>query len=789
MTTPSFPYFLRDAPPAANPFFQPIALLHGRVVSGGRPLWDVRGKTIEDVDADSFEVLGERFFRDRHRIYVRAPLAGTDHVYFYGIDDADLATFQVLNRCYAKDARRAYYVTQKSIASASITAFRVIPCEIRTLAGKREDHKYACDAEHVYYAGRPLREADPATFTQWGESRYFADKAHLWFDNQRIEGADRSSFIVYDEDDSAGDAATDRFRPYWAGTPRFDAGARELWGDYFPAHPELRDYWWHAEQERAASAPPRRALGDGYAGDGRRIYLRDIPLEGLDAPSFRNLGHSFCCDRNGMYSFVCDESGSLEGGELPKGDPATLAALGFGYFKDKNNGYHRLWNNPAVPFEADTATLIALSERFAKDRNAVYFDTTPQRDIDAATAVALNSRYVRDKQAVFYFNRRITAPIDPASCVAIDERVIRDAQGSLVMEAVPVGPPVDGRTLTFLNRNFARDRRAVYLVGPGIGFRELAAVDKDSFAATADGNAWDKHRRYDAEAMTDEILLARHDATRSGKIVPLPEPPAGWFDYAYAVLMDGTLALIRAATAEPKPWNGGRARLSVFDGHVESQAIEVPLGVMPMVDRLADGRWLVAAGRAGKGERNARLFTAEGRAAGAFVMGDAIAHIRCAADGTIWAGYFDEGGIARFAADGRVLWEADAQGQGSLAMDCYALALDGNTLWSCLYPGFPIIRIEEGAARHWSSSSESGVAALAIDGDHVLLAGGYGDGAGRITLLRLEEKQARRLGHLRFQPPASTATLVQGQGAMLHIVGSGRWQRLDVATVCAALRA
>lgn len=40
-----------------------------------------------------------------------------------------------------------------------------------------------------------------------------------------------------------------------------------------------------------------------------------------------------------------------------------------------------------------------------------------------------------------------------------------------------------------------------------------------------------------AAAMNDEISM--------GGSIPLPAPPAGWFDYDYAVLWNGDLALAR----------------------------------------------------------------------------------------------------------------------------------------------------------------------------------------------------------------------------------------------------
>jgi len=153
----------------------------------------------------------------------------------------------------------------------------------------------------------------------------------------------------------------------------------------------------------------------------------------------------------------------------------------------------------------------------------------------------------------------------------------------------------------------------------------------------------------------------------------------------------------------------------MFDGSVESGVIEVPAGLWPKVDRLADGRWLVASST--PDGNNACLYAADGTPVGSFAMGDGIAHVCCAPDGTIWVGYFDEGvfagpnrdgswpvsssGIARFGPNGDVVWKFNCEERADLSIDdCYALALDGNTLWCCPYTGFPIVRVKGDVVDH-----------------------------------------------------------------------------------------
>lgn len=316
--------------------------------------------------------------------------------------------------------------------------------------------------------------------------------------------------------------------------------------------------------------------------------------------------------------------------------------------------------------------------------------------------------------------------------------------------------------------------------------------------------------------MNDELAL--------GTTTLLPAPPAGWFDYGYALLWDGSLALVRTDRdirteygRWQDRWQGGdlharqpnlrdaRLRLSKFDGAVETGAITAPAGHWPKVDCLADGRWLVVKGRAAPKESNARLYAVDGTPAGAFAIGDGINHIRCAPDGTIWVGYFDEGvfclpdkdggwpvsssGIARFGPDGGVLWRFNGEERADLFIaDCYSLALDGNTAWCCPYTDFPIVRVKDGVVDRWRNDV-AGARAIAADGDYVLLAGGCNDNSDRIAVLRLDSDRARQVGEWRCRlPERNAAHLLQGQGEILHIAGQGRWTKLSLATIRATLK-
>lgn len=299
--------------------------------------------------------------------------------------------------------------------------------------------------------------------------------------------------------------------------------------------------------------------------------------------------------------------------------------------------------------------------------------------------------------------------------------------------------------------------------------------------------------------------------------VALPTVPLGWFDYRYYVLSDGALAILRTQRdidADYRRWWekaqratfprrmpdlwAGSARLSTLTDSGESAPINIPLVRYPEIDRLSDGRWLLASSRSSDVKRsglvleNGSVLEKDGRLSHSFPLGDGIEHVRCAPDGTIWVGYFDEGifgsslgsgGIVRFNAHGQSLWSYNDQGRNgdSFIDDCYALALSGDELWSCFYSAFPIVRVKDGKETSWANSV-SGAKAIAVDGSFVLLAGGYGADANRVTLLKLAEGEAQPLGSYE-QPGLENAALMSGRSSAIHVVSNGTWTRITVEEV------
>jgi hypothetical protein len=290
---------------------------------------------------------------------------------------------------------------------------------------------------------------------------------------------------------------------------------------------------------------------------------------------------------------------------------------------------------------------------------------------------------------------------------------------------------------------------------------------------------------------------------------PLPSAPEGWFVYQYHLLSDGRLAVLwidHDVRTEYRKWWSRRQELNssekmpdFWDGKAqvvlitESGAFEpisIPLVRNLIIDRFSDGRWLITSSRAGSSEINAWILKKDGQPIRSFALGDGIEYVRCAQDGTIWVGYFDEGifggsvasgGLVQFDDCGRPLWSYNDEGGGrqSFVGDCYALTLDGNAIWTCFYTDFPIVCLKGGHETLWTNKV-IGSRALAVDGEFVLLAGGYEADAGRLALLRLAQGEAKLIGAFTC-PEFENADLLAGHASTIHFVKNELWTRISVS--------
>jgi len=231
----------------------------------------------------------------------------------------------------------------------------------------------------------------------------------------------------------------------------------------------------------------------------------------------------------------------------------------------------------------------------------------------------------------------------------------------------------------------------------------------------------------------------------------------------------------------------------------------------PKVVTFPGGRSVVASTRCrrlrdGSHELNGNVYGADGSVEARFCLGDAIKHLQIDASGRIWAGYSDEGvfgnygwgplfgdatpigaaGLVCFDRNGSCMWEyKEPQGFDHL-IDCYALNCADEAVWVCCYIDFPIIRIDsEFRVTAWHSDL-SGPREMAVDGDRLLVYGGYMDNANDCWLVKLGDSAAERILPVQLRLPNGVGldnAAVVGRGRFLHVLIDDFWYRFAVPPI------
>lgn len=332
---------------------------------------------------------------------------------------------------------------------------------------------------------------------------------------------------------------------------------------------------------------------------------------------------------------------------------------------------------------------------------------------------------------------------------------------------------------------------------------------------------------------------ALQEARPLAAVSRLPPLPSGWQGLRYVPLADGCLAVlatdvdlagehrrIQAAAQTLLPPHPparlselsaiGNARIwSIAAGGSWVPGPSFPLETpFPHFDRFGDGRWLVVATRT-RGDPNARVLGPDGALLARRMLGDGVEHVAIDGDHRIWVGWFDEGifgnenwllpghgrppsnnGIGCFADTGDLVPLPDWPAEAGWVVDCYALAIADGAVWVCPYTDFPLVRFMPGEPCRWWRSEITGPNAIAIDGCHALLAGGYTADANRLALVALDRSGEDRKVSIvstwalplrrlpppqnRWSPVWNRPDLLAGRGDMIHLVDDGVWYRWRV---------
>jgi hypothetical protein len=239
---------------------------------------------------------------------------------------------------------------------------------------------------------------------------------------------------------------------------------------------------------------------------------------------------------------------------------------------------------------------------------------------------------------------------------------------------------------------------------------------------------------------------------------------------------------------------------------VERFSIPDAIASLPRIQLLSSDEIVLVSCRVYAGEGpNAWTYATGGIGTGSFLLGDGIQDVQADGDGRLWVSFFDEGVFGNFGwgpmpgepapmgatglvcvdERGEVLYRyAPPESVGPID-DCYALNVTGSSTWAYYYSGFPLVEVDESAGVRAWKTPVSGARALAIDGDRVLLAGGYPPDRDRVVLGRLGEDRLEPEWEGRLVDADGTpfTGALRGRGTSLHALIGTRWMTVDVDDV------
>ena len=150
-------------------------------------------------------------------------------------------------------------------------------------------------------------------------------------------------------------------------------------------------------------------------------------------------------------------------------------------------------------------------------------------------------------------------------------------------------------------------------------------------------------------------------------------------------------------------WTGEEGALkavaSFEHGFSNSEDMDQVAYRWPIVQRFADGRWLIVESRvSGKG-KNATILSSSFAKLAEFHVGDAVEHVYVDQKDRIWIGYFDESGgegLIRYSAQGGMIYSFN-QSSGMNILDLYAMTADSRgEIFICPYTDFYLAHISDG---------------------------------------------------------------------------------------------
>lgn len=441
------------------------------------------GSSIINLDPVTFQIISTStlIVKDKKSVYYVSIFGGANGpgVNLEPLNDVDSATFKLISDNFARDKNGVYFFIDRhefrlsKLQSADQKTFQVLPGLV-SYGGESGYGFFSKDAQHVYLGSTVIAGADPTSFAPiilpndnlLQYSMYSKDKNFVYVGTKRLEGADLATFQLLTPNIWwAVGLAKDNNKVYgnsvFGTPPIFDAPSLQILnndqaqnkipdGENFFAKDKnnvylvsIADDFGGARLDVIPQADSATFvyLGSQYGKDKTNIYI-DSQVLSADRDSFQVLEYGVAKDKNKIYGLPGSPSvyisPTYQSQKIRDGiDPATFKMLGQYVAKDAFGAYffnalvlgkYVKASESTCKFSdtVDLATLRAVGENYAVDKNRVYYGCAEIINADPSTFQELNTTsYAKDKFHAYFGGTPIDGA-DAATFVAGANRYAQD---------------------------------------------------------------------------------------------------------------------------------------------------------------------------------------------------------------------------------------------------------------------------------------------------------------------------------------------------------------------------
>ena len=294
------------------------------------------------------------------KVYYTTQLQGMGTRKSWEISQAHSATFQSLDKGFAKDKKQAYF------------RGRLIPESDGPSFGLLRNN-YAADKHHVYLGDQKISD-DPQNFRfirSEGELSYTADSRFVYKNGEIIPGADATTFeslqgVLYFRDKNTA---------YREGIPLADAHSPSFQVLSKVYAKDKKQVWFLGQPMVFCDPASFKPMDYPYSRDVHRVFYMNKILS-RQPDQFELLGEA------GMWRFAKDGSAVYFGGSvLEEADPEYFQVMSHAYALNPIDVYY---GKHVVPL-ADPNFFEVLNKKYSKDNERVYYEGRLVDGADAAT--------------------------------------------------------------------------------------------------------------------------------------------------------------------------------------------------------------------------------------------------------------------------------------------------------------------------------------------------------------------------------------------------------------------